>query len=168
MEPRETNIIITQILERAAQQVFGNQNLSESVVRTIATYSHLSNELKPKRSCRRRNEGEYPFGAKQILDRLDTAINSRACRVILAILGGYGFTSGYFAMLSIALVATGFNRPEAMWWGVLTSFLIYTIVVIWIAATKRPWLTSLLIIGGAAAMVTVSPSLALHLEPTPA
>lgn len=90
-------------------------------------------------------------------ERVTAIINSRAFRVVLATFGGYAFTSGYFALLSVALAQVGLSRAEAMWWGVLTSFVIYTGIVIWVAATTRPMLTSSLIVGGAAAMIVISP-----------
>ena len=50
-----------------------------------------------------------------------------------------------------------------MFWAVLSSFLICTLVAIWAAATPRPWITSAIIVGGGAAMIGVAPILAAQL-----
>ena len=97
---------------------------------------------------------------------LNQAVESRHYRVTLAIFGGYAFTAGFFAFLSVVLAHAGVTRVEGMWWGVLTSFLVYTALVIWAAATRRPWLTSAIILGGAGAMIFSSPILATHLGAT--
>ncbi|MEM6857350.1 MAG: iron uptake protein [Pseudomonadota bacterium] len=98
------------------------------------------------------------------MHRLNQAVESRSYRVILAVFGGYAFTAGFFAILSVALVYAGATRVEGMWWGVLTSFVVYTALVIWAAATRRVWLTSAIIIVGAAMMIIASPILAVQLE----
>lgn len=96
--------------------------------------------------------------------RLNKAIQSRSYRIVLAVFGGYAFTAGFFAFLSVALAYAGATRVEGMWWAVLTSFLVYTLLVIWAAATRRVWMTSAVIIGGAALMIITSPILATQLE----
>lgn len=96
--------------------------------------------------------------------RINSALDSRPFRAILAIFGGYAFAAGFFAFLSVALYAAGVSRVEAMWWGVLTSFLIYTIVILWAAASNRPARTALLIIGGAALMIGLSEPFVLQLN----
>lgn len=101
-----------------------------------------------------------------VSDRLNSAIESRTYRVLLAIFGGYAFTVGFFAFLSVTLALLGTSRVEGMWWGVLTSFVVYTLVVIWAAATKRPWLTSLILIGGSIVMIMGAPLLAGQLGQT--
>ncbi|MEM1133046.1 MAG: iron uptake protein [Pseudomonadota bacterium] len=92
--------------------------------------------------------------------RIRAVADSRTWRSVLAIFGGYAFTNGYVALLSVLLVYAGMDRGEAMWWPVLTAFLVFTAVVIWAAATTRPLLTSAIIIGGAAAMIAIAPWLA--------
>lgn len=97
--------------------------------------------------------------------KLERICESRTYRVLLAVFGGYAFTVGFFAFLSVLLALAGTTRVEAMWWGVLTSFLIYTLVVLWAAATARIWRTSLILIGGSVVMITGAPLLATQLGP---
>ncbi|MEM7218864.1 MAG: hypothetical protein AAF515_10895 [Pseudomonadota bacterium] len=98
------------------------------------------------------------------LGHLSAAISSRPYRALFAVFGGYAFTAGFFAFLSVLLALLGATRVEAMWWAVLSSFLVYTAVVIWVAATRRPWVTSLFIVAGALAMINGSPILAERLS----
>ncbi|MEM6475755.1 MAG: hypothetical protein AAF687_06270 [Pseudomonadota bacterium] len=95
--------------------------------------------------------------------RIQSIGESRTYRVCLAIFGGYAFTVGFFAFLSVTLALLGTSRVEGMWWGVLTSFLIYTLVALWAAATTRIWLTSFILIGGAVVMILGAPFLAERL-----
>lgn len=97
--------------------------------------------------------------------QLVTVGESRIYRVLLAIFGGYAFTVGVFAFFSVLLALAGTTRVEAMWWGVLTSFLIYTLVVLWAVATARIWRTSLILISGSAVMIVGAPFLAAQLGP---
>ncbi|MEM1196614.1 MAG: hypothetical protein AAGH57_10960 [Pseudomonadota bacterium] len=101
-----------------------------------------------------------------VTQALNKAVGSRPYRVVLAVFGGYAFTAGFFAFLSVALAHAGASRVEGMWWGVLTSFVVYTLLVLWAAATRRPWVTSAIIVGGASAMIFLSPILATHLGQT--
>ena len=98
--------------------------------------------------------------------RINLAIESRTYRTLLAILGGYAFTVGFFALLSVGLALLGTSRIEGMWWGVLTSFLVYTLVVIWVAATTRPWRTTAILAGGSFVMIWGAPLLAEQLGHT--
>lgn len=95
---------------------------------------------------------------------LDTAVTSRPYRVLLAIFGGYAFTVGFFAFLSVVLALLGATRVEGMWWGVLTSFLVYTLVVVWVAATRRPGLATFSLAISSIGMIIGSPPLAKLLE----
>ena len=97
--------------------------------------------------------------------QLDHGAGSRIYRVLLAIFGGYAFTAGFFAFFSVVLALFGANRVEAMWWAVLTSFLIYTLVAVWAASTTRPLQTSAIIIGGGIGMIGLAPLLAGRLGP---
>ena len=96
-------------------------------------------------------------------ERIERAAFSRTYRVLLATFGGYAFTVGFFAFFSVILALLGTSRVEAMFWAVLTSFVIYTLVAIWALATIRPWPTSAIIIGGGAAMIGVTPILVAQL-----
>ena len=78
--------------------------------------------------------------------QLEDTAGGRIYRVLLAIFGGYAFTAGFFAFFSVLLSLVGVSRVEAMWWSVLTSFLIYTLVAVWAAAATRPLLTTVIII----------------------
>lgn len=98
--------------------------------------------------------------------RLNSVVESRTYRVLLAIFGGYAFAAGFFAFLSVMLALLGTSRVEGMWWGVLTSFLVYTVVVLWAAATRRIWLTSIILIGSSALMIWGAPLLAKQLGQT--
>ncbi|MEO0462878.1 MAG: DUF3649 domain-containing protein [Pseudomonadota bacterium] len=98
-------------------------------------------------------------GAADLAKHANFVIGSRTFRTLLAVFGGYAFTSGYFAFLSVTLANSGVSRAEAMWWGVLTSFLVYTLIVIWVAGTTRPWLACTVVIGGSVALIAISPAL---------
>ena len=100
---------------------------------------------------------------KNLKQRIERAAFSRTYRVLLATFGGYTFTVGFFAFFSVLLALLGESPVEAMFWAVLSSFLIYTLVAIWAAATPRPWITSAIIVGGGAAMIGVAPILAAQL-----
>ncbi|MEM7687531.1 MAG: hypothetical protein AAF291_00785 [Pseudomonadota bacterium] len=95
--------------------------------------------------------------------KLERIGESRTYRVILAIFGGYVFTVGFFAFFSVALALAGTSRVEAMWWSVLTSFLIYTLIALWAAATVRPLATSAIILGSSAVMIALALPLAAGL-----
>lgn len=103
------------------------------------------------------------FSPKPLAARVSGAVASRPFRALLAIFGGYAFSAGFFAFFSIALFAAGVSRAEAMWWGVLTSFLVYTVVILWAAASSKPALTTIIILGASAFMIGVSEPLALQL-----
>ncbi|MEO0463236.1 MAG: iron uptake protein [Pseudomonadota bacterium] len=100
-----------------------------------------------------------------LVGHLERVGESRTYRVLLAIFGGYAFTVGFFAFLSVLLAVAGTSHVEAMWWGVLTSFLVYTLVVLWAVATGRIWRTSLILVGGAVVMIAGAPLLAPQLGP---
>ena len=105
------------------------------------------------------------YKALNVGEKIDRIVESRTYRVFLAVFGGYAFTVGFFALLSVLLAFAGTTRVEAMWWSVLTSFLVYTFVVLWAAATARIWRTSLILIGGSVVMITGAPLLAPQLGP---
>ncbi|MEM1143335.1 MAG: hypothetical protein AAGI88_12195 [Pseudomonadota bacterium] len=87
------------------------------------------------------------------------AVASRWFRVLLATFGGYAFTAGYFAFASVLLALLGVSRVEAMWWGVLTSFLVFTVVVVWVVATLRPAFTTVIVIVSSFIMINGAPRL---------
>lgn len=61
---------------------------------------------------------------------------SVALRAIAAILGGYALT----ALATVALaIFLPLSRAEASMTATLSSFLIYTCVVIWVFATRTAW-----------------------------
>ena len=91
---------------------------------------------------------------------LSRVLESRTYRVLLATIGGYVFAAGCFAFASVTLALLGVTRAEAMWWTVITSFLVYTLVTIWVAATRRPGRTTLIIAATSIAMIVASPRLA--------
>ncbi|MEM6536892.1 MAG: iron uptake protein [Pseudomonadota bacterium] len=97
--------------------------------------------------------------------RLDTIAQSQPYRVLFAAIGGYAFTAGFFACLSVVLAFAGTARIEAMYWSILTSFPVFTGVVIWVAATARPLRVSAVIAVSAALMICGSPLLASRLGP---
>ena len=91
---------------------------------------------------------------------LENETVNRAYRVFLAIFGGYAFSAGFFAFLSVSFAHLGTTRAEAMLWGVLTCFLVYVAVVIWAVATPHLLRTTLFITICSAAMILTSPPLA--------
>lgn len=59
-------------------------------------------------------------------------------RIVAAILGGYALA----ALASVAALALPMSKPQAVLTGMLASFLIYTVAVIWVFAVhsaKRAW-----------------------------
>lgn len=95
-----------------------------------------------------------------LTDRLSVVLDNRLYRVCLGIFGGYAFTAGFFAFVSVLLAQAGAARIEAFFWAILTSFLVYTAVVIWAVATAQPARVTGVLIGGALVMVLSSPFLA--------
>lgn len=104
------------------------------------------------------------FSHRSLSARVHDVVASRPFRALLAVFGGYAFSAGFFAFFSIALFAAGTSRAEAMWWGVLTSFLVYTVVILWAAATSKPARTTIIIVAASAFMLSVSEPLALQLN----
>jgi hypothetical protein len=81
-------------------------------------------------------------------------------KILIAILGGYAFTSGYVAFLSIMLLELGMEAGEALMLSAMTGFIVYLCVTLWIFTTQKVWRTSIIIILLAVVMITVSPYLA--------
>lgn len=81
-------------------------------------------------------------------------------KILIAILGGYAFTSGYVAFLSIMLAELGIEAGEALMLSAMTGFLVYLCVTLWMFTTQKIWRTSIIIILMAVVMITVSPYLA--------
>ncbi|MEM6483997.1 MAG: hypothetical protein AAF662_03280 [Pseudomonadota bacterium] len=98
--------------------------------------------------------------AGAVQELICTAVTSRWFRVLVATFGGYAFTVGFFALFAVSLALLGVGRVEAMWWSVLTSFLIFTVVVVWVAATPHPGRATLAVLLSSFAMITGAPRLA--------
>jgi hypothetical protein len=81
-------------------------------------------------------------------------------KILIAILAGYAFTSGYVAFLSIMLLELGMEAGEALMLSAMTGFIVYLCVTLWIFTTQKVWRTSIIIILLAVVMITVSPYLA--------
>ncbi|MEL7028734.1 MAG: iron uptake protein [Pseudomonadota bacterium] len=96
---------------------------------------------------------------------LNTIMQSRTYRIILAVFGGYIFTAGFFAGLSVFLALMGTARIEALYWSILMSFLVFTSVVIGAVATTRPLLLSVILVVGASVMIGGAPLLTSRLGP---
>lgn len=72
-------------------------------------------------------------------------------RVVLAVVGGYGFTAGCVALLAVALTLAGTSRSEAAVLAAMLGFLLYLVVLLWSFATRRfASLATVLILGGVA------------------
>jgi hypothetical protein len=80
-------------------------------------------------------------------------------KLLIAILAGYAFTSGYVALSSILLVKLGMPMGEAAVLNGMLGFILYLYVILWVFATKKLWRTSAIIILMAVAMIVVSPYL---------
>jgi hypothetical protein len=85
-------------------------------------------------------------------------------KILIAILGGYAFTSGYVAFLSIILAELGMKVGEALMLSAMTGFIVYLCVMLWVFTTQKIWQTSIVIILMAAVMITVSPYLAENVK----
>lgn len=72
-----------------------------------------------------------------------------ASRIIAAILGGYVLA----ALFSVAALALPLPRSEAWLTGMLGSFLIYAMAVIWVFAVRSAWRAWAGLLIGAAALL---------------
>lgn len=81
-------------------------------------------------------------------------------KLLIAIFGGYVFTSGYVAFSTVLLVKLGMQMGEAVVLNTMLGFIVYLCLMLWIFATTKLWQTSGIIILIAVAMIVVSPYLA--------
>lgn len=56
-------------------------------------------------------------------------------RIVAALFGGYALA----ALTSVAAVALPMNRTEAVFTGMLLSFVVYALAVIWVFAVRSAW-----------------------------
>ena len=80
--------------------------------------------------------------------------------ILIAIVGGYAFTSGYVAFFSVVLAKLGMEKGEAIMLSTMTGFIVYLCVILWIFTTQKMWRTSTVILLMAVVMIIVSPYLA--------
>jgi hypothetical protein len=80
-------------------------------------------------------------------------------KILIAILAGYAFTSGYVALSSILLVKLGMRMGEAVVLNGMLGFILYLCVILWVFATAKVWRTSAIVTLMAVAMIVVSPYL---------
>ncbi|WP_414899581.1 hypothetical protein ACMT1E_08205 [Sphingomonas flavalba] len=71
----------------------------------------------------------------------------RTWRVILAVFGGYGFTSAVIGGLSLALPG---SRADAVIWSSLAGFVVWTAAVIWVFAVRSVRTAAIGMVGGGA------------------
>jgi hypothetical protein len=83
-------------------------------------------------------------------------------KILLAIFGGYAFTSGYIALSSILFVSFGMQVGEAVVLHTMIGILVYLGVILWVFSTSHIWRTSLIISMMAAGMLISSSYLAAH------
>lgn len=84
-------------------------------------------------------------------------------KILIAILGGYAFTSGYVALSSVFLVKLGMQMGEAVILNGMLGFIVYLGVILWVLTTAKIWRTSTIITLMAFAMIIVSTYLAKSL-----
>ena len=82
---------------------------------------------------------------------------SRALRLLLATLGGYGFAAGSVALLAASLPHLGMARSESAMLGGLLGLLIYLGIIIWLVATPHLLRTSIMVAGAAWLMIVLAP-----------
>jgi len=56
-------------------------------------------------------------------------------RIVAAVLGGYALA----ALASVAAVALPLGKPDAVMTGMLASFLVYALAVVWVFAARSAW-----------------------------
>ncbi len=81
-------------------------------------------------------------------------------RLIVAILGGYAFTSGYAAIVGTALPLVGVARADALVVAMITAFLVYATMILWAVATKHPWRFGGIVFAASLLMIIIAPRLA--------
>lgn len=104
------------------------------------------------------------IGTNMLATRLmtNTAIKV-STKILIAVLGGYAFTSGYVALSSILLVKLGMQMGEAVMLNGMLGFIVYLGVILWVFTTAKMWQTSSIIILVAFAMIVASTYLAKNL-----
>lgn len=62
-----------------------------------------------------------------------------ASRVLAAALGGYGLSALAMADLALLLPRLGVGRAEAVLTATLCSFVLYTVVAVWVFSPRSTW-----------------------------
>lgn len=65
-------------------------------------------------------------------------VMSLISRIAAAVFGGYGLA----ALFSVAIIAVPFSRPESVLAGMMASFIVYVVAVIWVflaPSARRAW-----------------------------
>lgn len=86
--------------------------------------------------------------------------NHRIAKILIAVLGGYAFTSGFVALSSVLLAKLGMHLGEAVVLSGLLGLLVYPMLIFWVFTTSQHWRTYSTIAVSAAAMIILSPYLA--------
>lgn len=89
----------------------------------------------------------------------------RVLRLLVGMLGGYGFTAGYIALIGSLLSWLGMHRAEAVTLAFVSGLIVYVFVVIWAAATTALLRTGLIIIAASGLMIVVAPIIAKGITP---
>lgn len=80
-------------------------------------------------------------------------------QILTAIVGGYAFTSGYVAVLSIVLARLGMARGEAVVLSGMTGFIIYLFIIVCVFTSPKLWQSSAIVSASSIAMIILSPYL---------
>lgn len=83
-------------------------------------------------------------------------------KILIAILGGYAFTSGYVAFLSIMLAKYGMKIGEALMLSAMTGLIVYLGVILWMFSTQHVLRTSIIIVSVAAIIIPTTPYLVVN------
>ena len=76
----------------------------------------------------------------------------RVARLALAVIGAYPFTSALIAAVAVGLPFLSVTQGESVWIGHTAGPLVFLVVAIWIAATKRLLRTAISVVAVAATL----------------
>jgi hypothetical protein len=77
-------------------------------------------------------------------------------RIAAALVGGYAFSWGFISLSIAALVAVGINYDDA-WLGIMMlAFVIFLVLFLWAFAARSLLKVWLVLVGGAAVMITTA------------
>ena len=77
----------------------------------------------------------------------------KSSRLAVAVIGGYLFTNGFIGAFGAGLHYFGMIKSDAMLLALISGFLIYHVVIIWVISARCFIFTSCLILGSSIIMI---------------